>query len=864
MAGERSSFSQQLRHLREAAGLTQAELAERAGISVKAVSALESGRRQRPYPSTVRALADALELSDDDRILLSRTIPGRSAQSTPTAPPSNLPAAPAAIIGREREIDEIIALLDSEHTRLVTLTGPGGVGKTRLALEAASRLLDAYAGRLTFISLGGVSSTSLAMPEIAHVLGVAEVPDVPAGQRIAAHIGRRSWLLVIDNVEHVLDIATEFASLLSMCPGLNVIATSRAPLRIRAEHEYVVRPLTLPDLSQVPLIASVAESSAVQLFVDRARATAPHFELTQANCAAVAAICRRLDGLPLALELVAARIRALSPTELLARLEHTLPLLTGGSRDLPQRQQTMQAAIDWSYQLLTSDEQALFRILSIFQGGWMLDAAEHLSASSESIRYNVIELLSNLVEQSLIITESSADGVTRYQMLETIREYAVRCHDEAGESSQLADLHLDWCISLATAAGPGLHGPDQHQWLLRLDEEHDNLRAALTWSQLDSKRKPLALRLTSSLWLFWETRGHLIEGRRWLDQALAGSDDQPAGLRADALNAAGNLAYDQGDHDRAAAFHTESMQLRREMGDELGTATSLLNLGNVVMDQGDYDRASELYAEALQLFREHGSPWDIAHAVNNLGIVLGSRGEYDQAIALLEEAIALREPAAEAVYQARSIDALGEVMRKKGDLAKARELHEQSLALRRARGDSRGAAVSLRNLGLTALYQGQIDEARGLIEESMEISRTIENRKGIALCLGALARIERERGNDELSEQLYLDALRLHHQLGINDGVADIFLGLAALRLRRQQPAEAAWLLGASDMARETMGQVVAAIDRSNYAVIVASIRGAQPADTFERARESGLALTIKEAVAMAVQHGKASVHQEQ
>ncbi|CAN5595836.1 hypothetical protein BH23CHL2_BH23CHL2_11880 [soil metagenome] len=720
-------FSHHLRRLRETAGLTQAELAERAGLSVKAISALESGRRRRPYPSTVRALSDALGLSESERVEFTRAT---SAGSTSIAASSitasiPLPVPPTPIIGRERELTEVIDLLQDNTTRLITLTGPGGVGKTRLALEVAEQVRADVSSRASFVPLAPINDFSLVLPTIAQAIGLTETGDAGIRAMLLERLGTQPWLLVLDNLEHILDVAPDLAELLAACPQLTMLVTTRAPLRIRAEHEFPVRPLALPDLSRIPTPEEVENVSSVQLFLERARAAVPGFELTQANCAAVAAICRRLDGLPLALELVAARIRAMSPIELLARLDHVLPLLAGGSRDMPQRQQTMQAAINWSYQLLESGQQALFRRLSVFHGGWSLEAAEAVAGWGEILAADVVDLLMDLVEQSLVIAEVTAAESTRYRMLEPIRQFAEQHVEEAGETVSIGDRHLDWSLSLAQRSATEIIGPAQQEWLERLEREHDNMRAAMAWSELDRSRAERGLRLATALWRFWETRGHLTEGRRWLEHALEAADDVPAATRADALNAAGNLAHDQGESERAAALIEESLQLRREIGDIEGMAKSLNDLGNIILNQGDYQSAVSYYEEALSHFREAATEWGAAIPLNNLGIVLGQCGDYGRATELLEEALDIWERLGETAFRARALDGLGEIARMQGNLDRAQELHQTSLALRQELGDPRGIAVTLNNLGLVARYRREYGEAVRLIKQSLEIRSTI-------------------------------------------------------------------------------------------------------------------------------------------
>ncbi|HUG13861.1 MAG TPA: tetratricopeptide repeat protein [Thermomicrobiales bacterium] len=853
-AGELLQFSQRLRRLREAAGLTQEDLAERAGLSVKAIGALETGRRQRPYPHTVRALADALGLSEDARAELAGSAPKRERTPAVAAPARPLlPSAPTSLIGRERELVEVSGLLRGGTARMVTLTGPGGVGKTRLALEVAADLSDAFPGAVGFVPLALVGDAGLVLPMVAQAIGLEETGATSVREMLVARLGNQPSLLVFDNVEHVLAIAPEVADLLASCPGLMLLVTSRAPLRIRAEHEYPVRPLALPELSRVPTLEEVAPVSSVQLFVERARAAAPDFELTQANCAAVAAVCRRLDGLPLALELVAARVRVLSPTELLARLDRLLPLLVGGSRDLPERQQTMRAAIDWSHELLAPSQQALFRRLSVFAGGWTLEAAEAVTAWGEIAAEDVIELLSGLVEQSLVVAEASTQGTTRYRMLEMIRQFAAGRVEDAGETMALAERRLHWCLSLAQLAASELRGAGQQIWLNRLEAEHDNLRAALAWCEQDVARGAAGLQLAAALWRFWSTRGYLTEGRRWLESALSASDDAPPAVRAEGLNAAGNLARDQGDHIYSAELHEAALALRRALGDRRGVAMSLNNIGTALADQGEYHLAALRYDEALAIFRELALEWEIAIALHNLGIAHGIRGEYEQAVSLLEEALALWDSLGESNSRARSLDALGEVVRRRADLDRAEALHETSLALRRELGDTRGTAISLRNLGLIAHYRGDNALAVRLMEESLQLNEKLGNRRGVALTRGILASAVLQQGDTQRALELYGEALDMDREIGTNVGVADCLLGLAAIAAQAGDGERAARLLGASDVVREATDEAVAPVDRPGYERIVTIIEASlSPAD-FVTARAAGSALTQEDAIAEAL-----------
>jgi len=826
---ESLEFGQRLRGLRESAGLTQEQLAERAGLSAKAISAIERGHRRRPYPHTIRALADALGLSAPEHAALAGAVPARERPTAPApidvAPP---PAAPTPLIGRERELAEVIDLVTDDAVRMVTLTGAGGVGKTRLALEVGARARGAFAG-VAFAPLAQLGDPELVLPAVARSLGVADLGTTPTPHLVASHLAGRPWLLVLDNLEQVLAAAPVVADLLVAAPALTVLATSRAPVRIRAEREYPVRPLDLPDLAHVPTLEEVERVSSVRLFVDRARAATPAFALTQANCLAVAAICRRLDGLPLALELVAARVRALSPTELLARLDQMLPLLVGGSRDLPQRQQTMHSAIDWSYHLLDPARQALFRRLSAFAGGWRLDAAEAVAGVGDIAPGSVIDLLADLIEQSLVVADAGPDGVTRYRMLEPVRQFAASRLEESGEQPDILDRHLDWCLTIARRAARELVGPAQPEWLDILQSEHDNIRAALRWSRMAPSRLEPGIELAASLWRFWAVRGHLTEGRAWLEQLLAAGDWLPARLRADACNAAGNLARDQGDLTRSGELHETALALRTEIGDRRGIALSLNNIGTVRMDQGAYDEGRRLYERALAIFRTLDGEWEVAIALHNIGVVLGVQGELDRAVVSLEEAIGLWERLGESASLARSFDGLGEVHRRAGRLDRATELHEEALRIARELGNTRAIGVALKNLGLVARSRGDLDTSRRLVEESLTLRERIGDTRGIAVCHAALADVARVAGDADRARSRYLDALALQRRVGTTEGAASCLFGLAAVAAGGGDPASAARLLGASDALREAVGEAIYPIDLPEYRRVEAAVRAALP-----------------------------------
>jgi predicted ATPase/DNA-binding XRE family transcriptional regulator len=598
-----ASFGERLRRLREAAGLTQEELASRAGLSTHAVGVLERGERKRPYPHTIRSLADALELDESERTSLFAAVPRRGAPP-PAAPATalelSLPTPPTTLLGREQELEEIRTYL--REVRLLTLTGTGGVGKTRLALEAARQAAELFPDGVAFVALAPLGDPALVVPTLARSLELREEGQTPR-EVLRAHLQDKQLLLVLDNFEHLLGAAADVTEIIESCARLVVLVTSRAPLRVRGEQDYPVPPLALPASTLSANMEEVLESPSGKLFVERAKAVSPAFSLTQANAAMVAAICWRLAGLPLALELAAAKVRFLDPATLLARLDRALS--TGWERDLPDRQRTMQATLDWSHELLSEPEKALFKRLSVFAGGFTLEAAEAVGKAEEMSVEDVLNLLERLVEQSLVTVkpDGSSDGM-RYGMLEPVRQYALEKLEASGEAEEARRRHAAYFLELSERAAPELTRSEQGAWLERLEREHDNLRTIFGWL-LERGNADGAAYLGWDLMWFWCVRGHLAEGVRWMERTLAHEDSVTPSSRARALAVISALASPQGDLDRAALAE-ESGLLARQIGDREVLALATYMEGHVAFIRGEHARALVLAEESVALYRDLG------------------------------------------------------------------------------------------------------------------------------------------------------------------------------------------------------------------------------------------------------------------
>ena len=681
------------------------------------------------------------------------------------ATPNNLPQQASSFVGREQSLAELQRLLT--RTRLLTLTGSGGCGKTRLCLQVAADSLERFPDGAWLVELASLADPGLVPQTVATILGLREETGKPIGQTLTEYLKDKRLLLLLDNCEHLLDGCAHLAdTLVRQCPHVTILASSREALAIGGEQAYRVPSLSVPDPKQVHTSVSVAQFEAVQLFTDRALLARADFRVTNQNAATLASICSRLDGIPLAIELAAARVRSLSVEEIDSKLNQRFRLLTGGSRTALPRQQTLRSLIDWSYDLLTDSAKLLLQRLSVFAGGWTLEAAERVCAGDGMEDHAILDLLTSLCDKNLVAADPN-DGNTRFRLVETVRQYAREKLAESGGAEAVRERHSDHYVALAEEAELKLMGASQAGWLQRLAEEHDNVRATLEWS-LQDPGSATGLRLCGAMLRYWFARGHLSEGREWCTRVLRKPGAlEPTPERAKALNTAGVLAYYQGDYASARTHHEESLAIQRQLGSRSGMATSLTSLGNMACDEGDFASARTMHEESLAIQRELGDRRGIANSLGNLGNVASDQRDFASARALYEEGLAIMQELGHRLGIANALHNLGRVVQIQGDQAAAQSINEECLAIRRELGDRLGMAFTLSSLGDAASEQGDYPAAAALFQEGLMIQRELGDRRGIVYSFGGLAGVIAALGNSLRAARIWGGTERLREEIGL-------------------------------------------------------------------------------------------------
>ena len=680
--------------------------------------------------------------------------------------PNNLPVQLTSFIDREREISEVRSLLAT--ARLLTLTGVGGAGKTRLALQVAADLLDDFPAGVWLAEFAGLLDPALVPQTVAGSMGLREHYERPLLAILTEFLQFKHVLLLMDNCEHVVAECAQLVDhLLRTCPQLRILATAQSTLGVPGEVAYGVPPLGLPDPRGAPPSEQLAQSAAVRLFVERASLGKPGFAVTADNAGALAQVVHQLDGIPLAIELAAARTRVMSVQQISERLADRFRLLTAGARTAAPRHQTLKAAMDWSYELLPEAERMMLQRLSVFAGGWPLDAAEAICAGADLASGQVLDLLARLVDRSLVQVEEIPDGSTRYRLLETVRQYARDRLRESGEEERTRTRHRDWFLLLAEQAERHLQGPGQRAWLDRLEIEHDNLRLALEWSRTAGGDAEYWLRLAGALWRFWDVRGYWGEGRTWLEGAIAQTAGLPTPSRLKVIIGAAYLASYQGDYARAVALSEESLDLTQALGDKRGKVSCLNIMGLEACRLENFDRAAELGKESLVLSQEVGDWWGAVEARVVLAIVARAQGDFERASTLLEEVVSQVRQVGDKYRLAMALNYLGLVKRELGDYARATELLEETLALAQELGDKWGTAFALSNLGIVAWYQKDFPQAAELFAKSLRLRVEVGEKRGIVTSLVGLGAVAAAQGQGERAATLFSAAETLRETIGV-------------------------------------------------------------------------------------------------
>jgi len=901
-----ASFGRWVKLRRIALELTQADLATFVGCAVITIRKIEADER-RPSTQIAERLARHLNLAPQERAAF---IQAAQATLSPIrlAPPTHavvsnpqrgyIPIPSTALIGRNHELVEVCTRLRRSDVRLLTLTGSGGVGKTRLAIQAATQLRAEFADGVWFVALAPITDPALVMPTIAQALGVQEIQGQSLQETVQITLRARRLLLLLDNFEQILDAVVQVAALLEDAPTVKLLVTSRAALHLTAEHQFAVPPLTLPDAQAMGSVEQLTRSEAAALFIARAQAVKRDFIITPANAPAIAAICTRLDGLPLAIELAASRCKAFPPTALLALLERRLDTLTGGARDLPTRQHTLRATIDWSYTLLAPAEQRLFAWLAVFVGGWTVAAAAAVCTTVGELRLDVVMGIEALLDQNLLQEDTARVGAVnqepRFTMLETMREYALELLAASGAVEALRRQHAQYFLALAERAEAELQSAAA-PWRNRLTAEHDNLWAALTW-MLERNQIEAGLRLGAALRWFWIMRGALSEGRRWLETLLARTDQvqisnlvranaqvvaadlalmqhdvlaaiplleaslqlyqsagEPQGI-ARVLRALGQSAIEHGEPARGVTLIDESLAHYRELGDTCGTAEALLSRSCAAADwEGDYALATALAEESVRLFRELGDLRGTRTALNQLGWRVHDQGNLEHGAELVEEALGLARDLGDRSGIMDGLGALAIILYRRGDLTRAQMLLEEQLVLARELGSANDMSSAHVHLGVTARYAGNLTQAQLLLAEGLRLGPEVEAGFWIALCRRYQADVLADQGEVAGAARIYRESLAVFRDVGTKWDCVACIEGLATVAGAQGNALRAVRLWSSAVAIREAMGAPLPPIDRPARDTALANLRAALGGPSFAALWSEGWALPLEQAIAEAL-----------